>query len=317
MKNIVNNLVAKNVFVHYQKFKKGRRGFIGTSLKAAGAAAFAGMPMNGIVRDLCAEKEYAVQDVINVILKEIPGAPFAQTVDTIKSGSATNKVSGIVTTMFPTVEVIRTVVRLNANFIIAHEPVFYNHEDKLDYVPNNAVVKQKMALLQKHNITVWRFHDYWHAHKPDGIGYGVLKTMGWLPYYEPGKMVVKIPGLSLGDIANHLKSKLDIARVRVIGNLGQRCERIGILPGAAGGEMQISLVENEKPDVLVVGEVHEWETAEYIRDSLALGRITSLVDLGHSVSEEPGMGYLAEWLRPKVPGLNIVHVRSGNPFIFV
>jgi len=81
--------------------------------------------------------------------------------------------------------------------------------------------------------------------------------------------------------------------------------------------MQISIVEKEKPDVLVVGEVHEWETAEYIRDGLALGSKTSLIVLGHSVSEEPGMEWLVEWLQPKIPELSIHHVGSGNPFAWV
>jgi putative NIF3 family GTP cyclohydrolase 1 type 2 len=168
--------------------------------------------------------------------------------------------------------------------------------------------------LQEHNITIWRFHDYWHTYKPDGIGYGVLKSAGWLSYYEPGSMVINIPSMSLRNLAQHLKSRLNIEQVRVIGNLEQSCARIGLIPGAGGGQMQISLVEKEKPDVLVVGEVHEWETAEYIRDSLALGGRTSLIVLGHSVSEEPGMEWLAEWLKPRTPELNITHIASGNPF---
>src|SRR5688572_8341714 len=71
-----------------------------------------------------------VQQVIDIILKEIPGAPFEKTVDTLKSGNANTAVTGIVTTMFATVEVIRKTIDLKANFIIAHEPTFYNHLDE-------------------------------------------------------------------------------------------------------------------------------------------------------------------------------------------
>ena len=97
----------------------------------------------------------------------------------------------------------------------------------------------------------------------------------------------------------------------------QSCERIAISPGAAGGQRQISLLEKEKPDVLIVGEVHEWETAEYIRDARLLGSKTSLIILGHSVSEEPGMQFLVEWLQPKIPGMKITHIASGDPFTWV
>jgi len=294
-----------------------RRAFIVTTLKAAGAAAFMNIPFSSFAKNNPVKKEYTVQDVIDIILKEIPGAPFKQTVDTLKSGSASNKVTGIVTTMFATIDVINAAAKLNANFIIAHEPTFYNHTDDINYVPNNAVVKRKQDLLKQHNITVWRFHDYWHSYVPDGIFHGVLKNTGWLKYYEPGKEIIKIPSISLKNLAEHLKSTLKIEHVRMIGKMDQSCERIALLPGAAGGQSQISVVEKEKPDVLVVGELSEWETGEYIRDSLALGGKTSLIVLGHSVSEEPGMEWLVEWLKPKTPEINIVHIASGNPFVWI
>jgi putative NIF3 family GTP cyclohydrolase 1 type 2 len=295
-----------------------RREFVSTALKTAGISMFLTMPGISKAANLFTyNKEYTVQDVIDIILKEIPGAPFKQTVDTIKSGSADQKVSGIVTTMFATVDVIKQAVQLKANFIIAHEPTFYNHTDDINWIPNNAIVKQKQELLSKNNIVIWRFHDYWHAHRPDGIGYGVLKKAGWLQYFKPGEIILAMPPTSLKELTQHLKSSLGIDHVRVIGDLSQSCERIALLPGAAGGQRQISIVEKEKPDVLIVGEVHEWETAEYIRDTRLMGSKTSLIVLGHSVSEEPGMEYLVEWLQPKVPELKITHVASNSPFIWV
>jgi putative NIF3 family GTP cyclohydrolase 1 type 2 len=123
--------------------------------------------------------------------------------------------------------------------------------------------------------------------------------------------------MTLKKIIDHLKSSLGITYVKVIGELEQVCERIAILPGAAGGQKQMSVVEKEKPDVLIVGEVHEWETAEYIRDARALGAKTSLIILGHSVSEEPGMQWLVEWLQPKITGINIKHIASEDPFTWM
>src|ERR1051326_909689 len=139
-----------------------RRKFIESGLKTAGAAALLTIPAINV---FAAGKEYTVQDVIDLILKEIPGAPFKQTVDTIKSGSADAKVTGIVTTMFATVEVIKKAAAQKANFIIAHEPTFYNHTDDANWTGENAIVKQKQELLKQNNITVWRFHDQWHAYK--------------------------------------------------------------------------------------------------------------------------------------------------------
>jgi putative NIF3 family GTP cyclohydrolase 1 type 2 len=294
-----------------------RRDFISTTLKAACAAALVSTPVFSMAKQDAGPTAFSIQDIINLILKEIPGAPFKQTVDTLKSGSAGQQVTGIVTTMFSTVKVIKEAAKLNANFIIAHEPTFYNHTDDINWIDKNEIVQKKKELLAKHNIAVWRFHDYWHTYKPDGIGFGVLKKAGWQQYYRPGEMILTIPPMSFRKLIDHLKSSLEISHVKVIGEPEQVCERIALLPGASGGQRQMSLVEKEKPDVLIVGEVHEWEAAEYIRDARALGAKTSLIILGHSVSEEPGMQWLAEWLQPKIVGIKITHIASGDPFTWV
>ncbi|MBS1599817.1 MAG: Nif3-like dinuclear metal center hexameric protein [Bacteroidetes bacterium] len=296
-----------------------RRIFIEQALKIAGASAMLAFPgISMAAKNFDSAKTYTVQDIIYIILKEIPGAPFSKTVDTIKSGSADQQVSGIVSTMFATVPVIEQAAKLNANFIIAHEPTFYNHEDDVHWVEHNDVLRKKRELLDKHKIAVWRFHDYWHTYRPDGVLYGVLKSTGWLTHYQPSKPgTIQIPAIKLKDLAEHFKSKLKIEHLRVIGDMNQTCERIALIPGAAGGQHHILTVEQEQPDVLVVGEVHEWETAEYIRDGRALGSKTALIVLGHAVSEEPGMEWLVEWLQPKIPELKITHITSGNPFTWI
>jgi putative NIF3 family GTP cyclohydrolase 1 type 2 len=293
-----------------------RRNFIATTLKAACATALLNVPAVAGALGFTTN-DLTIQQVIDIILKDIPGAPFKDTVDTIKSGNANNKVTGIVTTMFATVRVIKEATRLDANFIIAHEPTYYNHTDNTKWIEKNEVVAQKQRLLQKNNITIWRFHDYWHSHQPDGILYGVVKKAGWQSYFKPGEPTLTIPAGSLKNIALHLKTKLGIDHVRVIGDLSRSCKRIALLPGASGGQRQMTVAENERHDILIVGEVHEWETAEYIRDGGLLGNDIALIILGHSLSEEPGMEWLAEWLQPKVPAIKITHVASRDPFIWI
>lgn len=295
-----------------------RRKFISTALKAAGAVSLlsvtetlhAGQAWNS-------NKAYTVQDVIDLILKEIPGTPFKQTVDTLKSGDGSIKVTGIITTMFTTVNIIQEAVKLKANFIIAHEPTFYNHNDDPKWVEPNEIVQKKQDLLKTHNITVWRFHDYWHTYRPDGIMNGVLKKAGWQQYWKSGELIVTIPPMSLDKIVAHLKSSLKIQKVKVIGDLSQQCKRIALLPGAWGGQRQVTAAENEKPDLLIVGELQEWETAEYVRDARSFGKNISLIILGHAVSEEPGMEWLSEWLQPKLDGVKVSHIASGDPFKWI
>jgi len=267
--------------------------------------------MNGTT----AVPKLTVQQVIDLILKEIPGSPFPQTVDTLKSGNGQQLVTGIVSTMFATIDVIKQAATAGANFIIAHEPTFYGHQDETTWLESDPVYQFKKALLQKNNIAVWRFHDYWHTHKPDGVLMGVLTKLGWQQYYNADntRMII-LPSTTLGNIIAHAKKSLGIRQVRVIGDQNQVCKRIALLPGAAGGTAQIKLLQKEKPDVLIVGEVHEWETAEYIRDAQAMGSPMSLIVLGHAESEEPVMDWLVPWLQPRVGEIKVSHIPSHNPF---
>jgi putative NIF3 family GTP cyclohydrolase 1 type 2 len=295
-----------------------RRKFLTHTLASAGSMALLSLPLVGAAASSPLDKEtFTVQDIINLILAEGKLLAKPDTVDTIKAGKGNQQVTGIVTTMFATIAVIEEAARLKANFIIAHEPTFYNHKDDTQWVKDNKVVKQKQELLAKHGIAVWRFHDYCHSLKPDAISYGIAKKANWLPYYKTGEMMLTIPTTSLQQLVQHLKSSLGIGHVRVIGNLEQACTRVALLPGAWGGVRQVTLTEAERPDLLIVGELSEWETAEYIRDSQLMGGKTALLVLGHSVSEEPGMEWVVDWLQPKLPSLKITHIASGDPFTWL
>lgn len=292
-----------------------RRKFINTGLQAAALAALLSIPGSSAAIDN--PEDYTVQDIIDLILKGMPSPLSKDTVDTIKSGGASNKVTGVVTTMFPTVAVIKDAIRLKANFIICHEPSFYNHADKIDMIEGNEILQKKLQLLNDHNITIWRSHDSWHAMQPDGITYGVIKKAGWEAYFQPGKLAFTIPAAPLKDIVAHLKKTLQISHVKLIGDLSQTCKKISLLPGAWGGLNQIKTAVAEKPDLLIVGECSEWETPEYIRDARQQGMNVSLLILGHAVSEEPGMAWMQEWLQPKLAGIKVTHVPSLDPFTWL
>jgi putative NIF3 family GTP cyclohydrolase 1 type 2 len=293
-----------------------RRKFVAASMTAFAPAVFANSLKRQTITN-AASSVLTIAEVIETIKKAIPRSPFTSTVDTVKSGDANKPVTGIVTTMFATIAVIRQAIALKANLIVAHEPTFYNHQDDTQWLEDDEVFKFKKKLLEDNNIVVWRFHDYWHATRPDGVLKGVLDKLQWSSYYdEKNPLLVIIPKISLGDAITHAKRKLGIQTLRFIGDRQQECSRILVIPGAPGGRMQISALQQFKPDLLICGELQEWETSEYIRDAIAAGEKRSLIVLGHALSEEPGMEYLVTWLQPRFPDLKIIHVPSESPFTF-
>jgi putative NIF3 family GTP cyclohydrolase 1 type 2 len=254
--------------------------------------------------------------VIDAILDEIPGGKLANTVDTVKCGDPAQEVTGIVTTFLASYAVIQQAVRLGANFIITHEPTFYNHLDRTDWLADNPVYTAKRRLLDEHHIVVWCFHDHWHRYEPDGITTGVIKTLGWEAYPLQDSYIVTIPATTVGALVAELKARLGIDTVSVVGRLSMPCRHVAMMVGAPPAEWQMAALAHTDVDVVVTGEVREWETSEAARDAVAQGLDKALIVLGHAKSEEPGMAYLVEWLKQRFPDLPIAHVPVGDAFIY-
>jgi len=262
--------------------------------------------------------QQTIQNVIDTIIESIPGAPREDTVDTVKSGDPSQPVTGIVTTFIATCQVIERAIELGANLIITHEPTYYTHRDEVAWLEGDPVYAFKRDLLERNGIVVWRFHDYWHMHRPDGITTGVLKQLGWASYADPDQRArCTIPATSLSELVATIKERLGIEAVRVAGAPSMTCRHVALLVGAVPGEMQVEVLGQEGVDVLVCGETQEWTACEYVRDAACSGVHKALIVLGHANSEEPGMNWLVAWLRPRFPGLAIAHVPAGDPFRYV
>jgi len=148
----------------------GRRHFLSSVTSLVGTSLLLNLP--GVASAGALSDTFTVKQVIDIILKEIPNAPFPKTVDQLRSGSMEQEVTGIVTTMFPTIEVIERTANAGANFIIAHETPFYNNQDETEWLQQDDAYRYKIGLLDKYKIAIWRFHDYWHSHKPTASSWG-------------------------------------------------------------------------------------------------------------------------------------------------
>ena len=295
----------------------GRRKFITDAAAITGATLLMQSPLHVFSTGKAGNNApVTVGNIIDRFISEVPGGPLDKTVDTLKSGSLDMVVTGVVTTMFATLQVIRQSIAMGSNFIIAHEPTFYNHADETNWLEKDEVYRYKAALLQEHRIAVWRNHDYIHRHVPDGVMTGVLAQLGWSKQYDAANHIVTIPPASLQEIITHTKQRLGINSLRYMGDLKQSCKKVLLMPGASGGRSQIQALINQQPDTLICGEIQEWETAEYIRDAQAQGKQRSLVVLGHIASEEPGSVYMADWIKEKIPGMPVKHIPSKNSLSF-
>lgn len=270
-------------------------------LAASGAAALQAQP-----------KTLTAGEIVEKIKTAVAVPWRAETVDTFKSGGPETPITGIATTFMATFDVIQRAVAQGKNMVITHEPTFYAHDDLTKSIDNDPTLAAKRAFLAKHNVAVFRFHDHWHARRPDGVRVGMLTELGWLAYEKPGERILEMPKTTLKDLAQSVKKSLNIRSIRVIGDPAQPITRVALNPGYNNLQGAIRSLNNA--DVLVIGEAREWEVYEFVQDMIAAGSKKSLIVLGHSVSEEGGMKECAKWLGTLFPGFPIAHVPAGEPF---
>ncbi len=65
-------------------------------------------------------------------------------------------------------------------------------------------------------------------------------------------------------------------------------------------------------DMMVTGEVREWENTFYAADMFTAGEKRAFVTLGRVVSEDPGMRVCAEWLKPLAGDIPVRWIPAGD-----
>jgi putative NIF3 family GTP cyclohydrolase 1 type 2 len=292
-------------------FKTSRRHF----LAQAGKGAVAGLITWSIGAESRAglEKPLAIRQVIHEIIGAITPKPLASTVDTVKLGDPDQPVTGIVTTFLATCKVLQAAADRGANLVISHEPVFYNHLDETEWLKHDRVYNFKKKFIEDHNLVIWRCHDYVHMMQPDPIVKGLEQKLQWGNFADaehPG--LYHIPQSTVAELAAFLKQKLGLPHVQMVGDRHQPCVSAGILVGAPGGRSQIEFAGALEPDVLICGEINEWETNIYVQDAAFSGRPQTLILLGHCPSEDAGMAYFSKWLGELMPQTPVGHVNSST-----
>jgi putative NIF3 family GTP cyclohydrolase 1 type 2 len=270
------------------------------------------LPKNGL-HDITSSETITVGDVIQSIKDNLTCEWDENTVDKIKTGSSENKVTGIATTFMATMEVIKKAKEDGLNLIITHEPTFYNHLDDMEPLKDDPVQIAKLKYINDAGITVFRFHDFWHKTRPDGINMGLINTLGWQDYGNSEEMVFDIPDQTVNELSSTLARLFGTSTVRVVGDPVMTLDKVGIVPGAWGSDKQIEWLNKPNVNALIVGESREWETIEYVRDMNELGMPMALIVMGHADSEDPGMEYCAEWMKGFIKEVPVEYIRAGNP----
>jgi putative NIF3 family GTP cyclohydrolase 1 type 2 len=254
-------------------------------------------------------------DVVEQIKANLTCSWADRTVDTFKAGDPEGEVTGIACTFMATVEVLKKAAELGCNLVITHEPTYYNHFDNKDLLEGDPVYAAKQAIIDENKLVVFRFHDHWHRTTPDGIYVGMIERLQWESYLVEGeKNIFDFPGYKLRDVTTHMKQLFPDANIRVIGDPMLVVKRAAFSAGAPGSESHIRLLQQENINLVVIGEAPEWESLAYVRDASQAGLPKAMIILGHTVSEEAGMEYCAQWMASFIDEVPVQFIESGDPF---
>jgi len=263
------------------------------------------------------EKRPTAREVVAAIQERV-GIPWKiDTVDTFRIGNPDMPVTGIAVTKMATLDVLQRAAAKGENLVISHEPLFYNHYlDKPEGMDeSDAVWSEKRAFIEKHGLIVWRFHDHWHARKPDGIQVGMARALGWESFQNPrNENLFTLPETTLGKLAADVAKRLGTPVLRVVGDPQMKVTKLALNPGYTGFVRETHELEMDDVEVLLVGETREWETVEYVADAVTEGKRKALIVIGHVPSEQAGMEECARWLKTFIKNVPVEFVATKQPF---
>lgn len=257
----------------------------------------------------------------------------SKTRDKILFGNPNVECTGIVTTIYASVDVIKKAHELGANLIIAHEALLWNHGDHSDWLEEsqNKTYLAKKKLMEDYGIVVWRFHDYIHSGIKygdgyiDGIFYGLAQELGWQNalcnqdlsgaiYYECKQTTAR-------EVGKQLIETFNLNGLKCVGNLDAKVNKIlvcgHVIEGSNSNDL-IKKVDKEDINLLIPLELIDFTLTEYVKDSAQLGMDRCILAPGHFNIEEPGMKYMEKWLDKALPEkIPFKYVQAGDMYEFI
>ncbi len=282
----------------------------------AGAAPLALMSAETLTAQLVAER----------IQSELGGDWPSTGPDGFKAGDPSTVVKGIATTSMATLDVLKQAVKTKANLILTYEPTFYGRQDAqfrpagapgrgpIGFGPDDSVLQAKQEFIEKNGLVVFRLRDHWLARKENDMLTAFAGALGWAKrQVKEGDALYEIPPATAENIVAMIRERLKLrAGLRAVGDRKAIIRRVLLQPGAMTTATMWS--RYSEVDMIVAGEVREWENTHYAADMFTAGEKRVLVTVGRVVSEEPSMRACLDWIKTVVKGVPANWIDAGDPY---
>jgi putative NIF3 family GTP cyclohydrolase 1 type 2 len=268
------------------------------------------------------------EKVIDRLKAELGGDWPAAGPDGFKAGDPAIPVAGIATTAMATVEVLKRAAKDGANLVLTYEPTFFGRADgpartgvstrgrggPVGVAPNDPVYQAKQEFLARNGLVVFRLRDHWQARKQNDMVTGLAESLGWTKYrVKPDDVLYDIPAMSAEGAVALVRSKLNLrGGLRAVGDRKAYIRRVMLHPGAMTTATMWQRYTDA--DLIIAGEVREWENTHFAADLHTAGEKPGLVTIGRVASEDPGMRVCASWLKTVVKEVPVRWISAGDPY---
>jgi putative NIF3 family GTP cyclohydrolase 1 type 2 len=210
-----------------------------------------------------------------------------------------------------TMDVLKQAVKANTNLVLTYEPTFYSRADK---PVDDPISKAKRDFIEKNSLIVFRLRDHWQARKENDMVAGLAAALGWSSHrVKNDDALCDIPPAAAEAIVASIRSKLNLrAGLRTVGDRKATIHRVLLFPGSMTPATMWQ--RYSEVDMIITGEVREWENTHYAADMFTAGEKRVLVTTGRVVSEDPGMSLCAEWLKSVIKEVPAKWIGVGDPY---
>jgi putative NIF3 family GTP cyclohydrolase 1 type 2 len=184
------------------------------------------------------------------------------------------------------------------------------------------IYQLKRDYIAANNLVIYRFFDNWTARRPAPQLQALARALGWESAYRPSggqpwasdNGFFAIPPATLKDTARSVKKTLKMKSIRVGGDPNIQVSKAALWPGMYWLPDLQHMLEEPGVDLIVVGEP-QWENelSIYNFDLHAAGKKVGMIVLGQEVSEEPGCGEMAQWLKSFINDVPVAWIPTGEP----
>jgi putative NIF3 family GTP cyclohydrolase 1 type 2 len=246
--------------------------------------------------------------------------------DGFKAGNPETPVRGVATTAMATMEVLKFASTSGLNLIVTYEPTFFGRQDGPASAPNpggrgpagvsasDPVYMAKKEFIEKNELVVWRLRDHWESRKENDLTTAFAESLGWTRYrVSRDDAMYDIPATTLEETVALIRKKLNLrGGLRAVGDRRARVRRVMLHPGLMA--VNTMLERFSGTDLIVAGEVREWECVHYAADINTSGEKRSLITIGRVASEDPGMRSCANWLKSLTKEVPVQWISAGDPY---